>query len=244
MKKNYTPFEIPELEDDLNTVLILAGDIDHAKNIPNYLNSLSDRFLAIIHVAGNHEYYGSNLKSCNEKMKGYEFELNDNCYHLNNTSVTIRGQKFIGCALWTDLSDPNIAWLAQRKMNDYSQIRDGYKNYGKIKPFHTTLLNKESRQFIYNNCNNAVVITHHSPLSAGNSSLGGFNPYSYSAYNELDAAYYNNLEDFTSESSIKLWCYGHTHKVIDVMYFGTRIVTNAVGYMREESEYKNEVIEI
>ena len=53
----------PELDKDKDTVLILAGDIDHAKQLPKYLDELAKRFKAVVHVAGNHEFYNSNMRS-------------------------------------------------------------------------------------------------------------------------------------------------------------------------------------
>ena len=242
MGRRYTPWVPAIRKEDSETVLVLAGDIDHAKQVPEYLNSLSERFLAVIHVSGNHEYYGSNLTSVARALR--ESELADNVHCLQNSSVTIRGQKFIGSTMWTNLQGRE--WAVSRAMNDYRYIRLGTKgNYRKLNPGDTTYLHNEAVQFIANNVDkDTIVVTHHSPLSPGNSSLGGFNPYGRQP-SDVDYAYHACLENqIIEEWKPKAWISGHTHEAMDVEYFNTRLIVNCVGYLGEDSHYTEECFDV
>lgn len=240
-KNKYKPWFPEPLATDKDTILILAGDIDHAKQIPKYLNLLAPQFKAVIHVAGNHEFYGSNVQSCRRKMQE---GLADNVYHLDNECVTIEGQKFLGTTMWTNLTGREAEIM--RVMNDYRQIRTrAAGGYRRIHPYDTTEYHKLALQFIANNVTkDTIVITHHSPISPGNSALGGFNPYGIQP-SDVDYAYHACLENqILDDWNPKAWISGHVHKVSDNQYFNTRLITNCVGYMGEEADYQQGIYEI
>jgi len=220
------------LDTDKNTVLILAGDIDKAKHIPEYLNSLSTRFKAVIHVAGNHEFYGGDYVRDSTRMQE---GLNENVHHLNNSCVTIEGQKFVGTTMWTDLSDyPMVQFL----MNDYKQIRKGgTEGYRRLTTADTTSFFETALQFLANNVTqDSIVVTHHQPLSPP--VVGG--PYARPP-GDTDYAYYACLERFIEkEWKPKAWIAGHIHEEIDTMFATTRMITNCVGYPSEGDIYNEE----
>jgi len=236
MSKRYEPWVPEPMEGDKNTILILAGDIDHAKQIPRYLNMLAPRFKAIIHVSGNHEYYGSNVHHCNKTLK--ETELAPNVYHLENQVITIEGQKFAGATMWTNLRAREAA--VHTVMNDYRAIRMGGQNYRKLTAMDTTLFHFESEQFLHNNVDkDTIVITHHSPLSP-NANAG---PYAR-APTDVDYAYYACQEEFIMNAKPKAWISGHIHEVSDHQFLDTRLIVNCIGYYGEECNYTKGVFEI
>jgi len=228
------PLWVPtELDTDKETILILAGDIDKAKHIPRYLNSLSTRFKAVIHVAGNHEFYGGNYVKDSDRMRD---GLNSNVYHLNNDTVTIEGQKFVGTTMWTDLS---VYPLVQHLMNDYKMIRMGGRvGYRKLTVADTSAFYSTAYKFLSNNIDrDSIVITHHQPLSPPSACRGPYGPQPQ----PTDWAYYAGLEvEVSEEWKPKVWISGHIHDCIDTDYFGTRLITNCVGYPSEGDDY-NEV---
>ena len=226
----WVPTELPT---DKDTVLILAGDIDNARHVPVYLNSLSDRFKAVIHVAGNHEYYGTDMVKADAKMQE---ELNDNVYHLKNECVTIEGQKFLGTTMWTNTRGFP---LVQHLMNDYRRIRfGGAFGYRRITNIDTSHFHELAYQFIANNVTrDSIVITHHQPLSPPAACRGPYGPQP----TDTDYAYYAGLEVEVSETwKPKAWISGHIHDCIDTDYFGTRLITNCVGYPGEGDEYNED----
>lgn len=225
----------PELDKDKDTVLILAGDIDHAKQLPKYLDELAKRFKAVVHVAGNHEFYNSNIRSAKNRMKEYTA---DNVYHLDNEYIHIDGYKIIGSTLWTDLSNPIIGNTCQQQMNDYRSIRLGEGSYRNINVNDTTKWNQESVKFLKENINkDSIVVTHHNPLDVFNKPRSIING-TVSNVNPLDYAFYANQEDLL-QLEPKMWISGHTHDVYDFIHKNVRMVSNCVGYPSEETETKD-----
>lgn len=240
--KCYKPWVPDVLPDDKDTVLILAGDIDHVKQLPDYLNLVAPRFKAVIHVNGNHEFYGSDLANCKRRMQ--EADLAANVYHLDNDTVTIDGQHFIGGTMWTDLTGRE--YPVEQVMNDYRQIRlGGNAGYRKLRATDTTYLHREFMYFLANSITkDSIIVTHHSPLSPGNSSLGGFNPYGKQP-SSTDYAYHACLEDFMIEHRPKAWISGHTHECYHHEdYFGIQLINNGVGYYREEGDFQQEPFDV
>lgn len=221
-----------QLDTDKDTVLILAGDIDHAKQIPTYLNFLSKRFKAVIHVAGNHEYYGSSLFDSARRMSD---NLATNVHHLQNQTVIIDGQHFVGCTMWTDFS--GFADEAALRMNDFRQIRmGGPKGYRRINPADVMRINHDSKFFLANAITeDSIVVTHHQPFSPPVPGL-----YSQGV-SKLDYAYYacfdKEIEEFWRP---KLWVAGHIHERGEAKCGRTRLLVNCVGYPGEDYDYDEE----
>ena len=68
----FGPFEIPTLDDDADTVLVLAGDVAPAKRPALYKDFIRDavsRFKHVIWIQGNHEHYGGSFQRSLIKMK-------------------------------------------------------------------------------------------------------------------------------------------------------------------------------
>ncbi|WP_454905035.1 metallophosphoesterase family protein [Variovorax gossypii] len=94
----FAPFEpAPDLEFDL---VILAGDIHSPAAAA--LDWAADRFRGkpIVAIAGNHEYFRSEMDQELEKMRSRAKELG--IHFLDCDEVVIAGVRFFGCTLWTD----------------------------------------------------------------------------------------------------------------------------------------------
>lgn len=222
-----------QLDTDKDTVLILAGDVDTAKQIPTYLNFLAKRFKAVIHIAGNHEYYGSSLFDSARHMTT---NLAPNVYHLQNQTVTIDGQRFVGCTMWTNFSGFQLE--ASLRMNDFRKIRiGGPKGYRRINSADIMRLNAESKLFLADSITeDSIVITHHQPFSPPPPT-----PYGHTASVPLDYAYYacfdKEIEEFWRP---KLWVAGHTHESGEAKCGRTKLLVNCVGYPGEYSDFDKE----
>ncbi|MGZ4995523.1 MAG: metallophosphoesterase [Methylobacter sp.] len=222
-------------------VIILAGDIGEWVN---GLEWARNRFKhqEIIYVAGNHEYYDSDLAILDE-LQGKAKELD--IHFLENDSVIIKGVRFLGCTLWTDFDrysseEISRAWST---MNDYKYIycRPWWSNQQNreealqlmqpdslfgfapeyFSPAVAYLLHKRSLDWLQQQLDQpfngqTVVVTHHAPTMRSTT----------------NAAYGSNLEKFLKMNSnkIDLWCHGHIHKSVDYEVAGVRIVCNARGY--------------
>jgi hypothetical protein len=119
----------PSLLKPVAPVLALAGDIGNPM-VPDYQNFLkycSSNWDHVVLVAGNHEFYNKKpgalstvaerLQACRNVATAFT-----NVRFLERERVDVGGVAFLGCTLWTDLSDPAAAEEAERRMNDYRLI--------------------------------------------------------------------------------------------------------------------------
>ena len=57
-------YDLPVMEDEQDTVLLLAGDIGVVRRTESYLpfmEEMAERFLHVVSIAGNHEFYHSSF---------------------------------------------------------------------------------------------------------------------------------------------------------------------------------------
>lgn len=137
-------------------ILCMVGDIcvcgaatDFRKFI-HFLKYFTTKFEAIIHVAGNHEYYTAHNAQTKELMANTIPEIDKrlrlltkyfpNYHYLNNTTWTYESARtkrkyvFVGTTLWSHIpkkkiiidakknTTANLADLIQKRMNDYNYI--------------------------------------------------------------------------------------------------------------------------
>jgi len=142
---------------DCDTTLVLAGDIceiERSSYLEAFLKDMSEQFKYVLHVPGNHEYYGGHIKYSAEKLDKIIKELN-NVYLLNNNSIILENTKFIGTTLWTNVNNNNplSKFDLENGMNDYRKIRiDNYRKLrtnDTIKMFNNNInfLKKELQNF-------------------------------------------------------------------------------------------------
>lgn len=209
-------------------VIVLAGDINTFGKGPAWANKYFKN-KPVVYVAGNHEYYGSNLSAINNKIMKACSRLK-NIFFLNNSGVIIDGVRFFGGTAWTDFMlhgnvQPTMYHILQR-MNDYNHIEYGYSQHRLITPYDIFCENVKFKfkmnELMYMPFDGkTVIVTHHLP-----------SPYSLDAdfkKNILSSAYASDMEHFF-HPSIALWIHGHTHKNVDYTLFGTRVVANPAGY--------------
>lgn len=220
----------PVLDGEDETVLVLAGDIDFLRYSLEYANSLSERFKAVVLVAGNHEYYNSNKGKLYEEQHYIEKVggLKDNVYFLNGTSFEIDDVIFVGGTLWTHFGGLNERLMAQHFMNDFRYIRTGGRSgYRKFTTDDWSMEYGRHTSAIRNVLENkgdkkVIVVSHHAP-SWKSQEFANEN-------NETDHCYYSNLDKLVEKCD--LWIHGHTHYCVDYMIGEGRVVSNARGYHR------------
>ncbi len=215
---------------DSDTTLVLAGDIceiERSTYLEEFLKDMSEQFKYVIHVPGNHEYYGGHIKYSAEKLDKI-IEKIDNVYSLNNNSLILEDVKFIGTTLWTDLNKGNpISKLdVESGMNDYYKIR--IDSYRKLRVNDTIKLFNENVKFIkqelQNFDGNTVVLSHHAPssLSIHEDYMG----------DPLNYGYYTDLSDIILDFTPNFWFHGHMHHSFDYEIGETRVICNPKGYPR------------
>ena len=237
LHNEFGTMEIPELEDDKDTVLILAGDIGLAKKAWTYKEFVEDasmRFKDIIMVMGNHEHYGSEFLRSKDKMLEILADV-PNAHVLEKETKVIDGYAFIGATLWTGMNNHDILVMEQARMimNDYAKIRHGSPSEPwkrKLRPSDTVQDHVSAVHYIFEEIekqhadgNKVVVVTHHAP--------------SYSSVHQayvgdpINGAYVSNLDDRLLDIQHPvLWVHGHTHYSFDYMMGKVNIVCNPRGY--------------
>ncbi|MBB1090461.1 metallophosphoesterase family protein [Rhodopseudomonas palustris] len=207
-------------------VLVVAGDLipRMERGVRWLAERVTDR--PVIYIAGNHEFYGTDIDRTVEKAR--DAAAGTNIHVLQNESLTIDGVTFLGATLWTDFDlfdNQDYAMAAAGEvMNDYRKIRiDDYQR--RLRPAHTLQRHWESRDFLAHGLRGGgrnVVVTHH-----------GAHPEAARRGYERDitsAAYTCDLEALILEGAPELWIYGHTHESRDFMVGATRMISNAKGY--------------
>lgn len=124
-------FEIPEMPDDAETVLVLAGDVDNNINrLCDYLVAQSKRFRFVLHVPGNHEFYDYSMDVVESRLENLRISYSNIWSFLSEDTlpVFIDDVAFVGNTLWTDLcgGDGFVHRDVERGMNDFGYI----KTYG------------------------------------------------------------------------------------------------------------------
>lgn len=239
LHNEFDVFEIPPMDGDQNTVLILAGDIDltkHRFNLIEFLTKASKQFRDVIYVFGNHEFYRGYIQTDRSRIKTALFlESICNVHILEDSSIVIDDVMFIGSTLWTSFRNgcPILMENARNYMNDYSYIKldENEKDYSKnfLLPSHIFEINKTSKEFLFNEIKNGhhenlktVVITHHSPSYCSITSA-----FKHDKYNDL---YHNNYDYDIEEAKPNIWVHGHTHQNVSYEIGTTKVLSNTRGY--------------
>lgn len=216
-----------KLENAGADVLILAGDIvclEREPSLKTVLEYLAPKWKHVIYVAGNHEFYGSNLWSGTSLIRDETNEI-WNFRFLDNEWAKIDGVNFYGGTGWfPDRENDPMAWHSRFHMNDFRLI----EHIARDAPTW-------NNEFVINLEKNLVepdiIISHHLPHKRCISER--FQNIALNAYFLAD------FDDLVETVKPKLWVYGHSHDTQDFKIGRTRLVNNACGYPREQNNSHN-----
>lgn len=243
----FSPLEVPEMPEDKDTVLVLAGDVGVGKKKRTYVDFLlemSKRFAYVVYVPGNHEFYKGNVDTTWTKMKLnmvealYSQSLK-NVKMLNGDVLKLGEYAFIGATLWTDYNrkNPMSMVLARQGLSDHYLIRKG-EEYSTFKPEDAFALHCRHKNFIFGMLDilrdkyKTVVVTHHAPsfMSVDEKFHG----------NNLNPSYASELGNEIADFGPDVWIHGHMHDSKDYTIGNTRVLLNPRGYtISGEQENKN-----
>lgn len=240
----FGPFRFAEPMPEFD-VAVFAGDVH--KPITAALEWLVEQREAgplrdreIVYVAGNHEFYKSEMKS--SLATGSELADKVGIHLLHRRTVIIGQVRFIGCTLWTDyrlLQHPKAAMVyAGQELNDHRLIRyrEESGHYSRFMPWHAAAEHRLDLEFIRSelakpHAGPTVVATHHAPhpQSIQDRHLGS----------PLSPAFVSDLSWLIAEFQPELWIHGHDHGSHDYTVGSTRVFANQAGYPSRNGDREN-----
>lgn len=214
----------PELFD----VLVLAGDIGVVEgcSLSIFLEKCARQVNGkpIVYVPGNHEYYGSDFQT----VQNIRRTLPSCVKFLDNETVTIDDQRFVGTTLWFPYQSDS--WQYDNFLGDFKYIKSFRDwNYDRA---------KESYDFLNSEVTETdIVVTHHLP--DGEAIAPYYRRFPFTKYNR----YFLHQMPMTTLVRPKYWLFGHTHEPRDFTIGNCRLVCNPFGYPREtKTEHTDNLI--
>lgn len=195
-------------------VLVLAGDICLAEEIPNTMRMFCERFAHVVYVCGNHEFYNSTreevLRRCDEASR-----QSMNLSVLDKQVVEINGTRFVGAPLWFGKSRAPKAG-----MTDFRVIRGDFTKWVyKESQAAVDFFDQELRP-------GDVAVSHHLPSYRSVHPIWVGSP--------MNPFFVREVDDVILRRQPALWIHGHTHVSTDYLLGSTRVVCNPFGYLRHE----------
>ena len=240
----FGPFRLSEPMPEFD-VAVFAGDVHQPINAA--IDWLSDQRKAgplrgreIVYVAGNHEFYNSEMKG--NLVAGAKQAEGARIHLLHRRTVLIGDVRFIGCTLWTDyrlLGTPKPSMVfAGQELNDHRLIRyrEERGHYSRFMPWHAAAEHRLDLTFIRGELSKphegpTVVVTHHAP-----------HPQSVQPRHQgsaLSPAFVSDLSILIEEYQPELWIHGHDHGSHDYMVGRTRVLANQAGYPNIHGDREN-----
>lgn len=195
-------------------VLVLAGDVGTAigESLLYGVARLCDRYPQVVMIAGNHEYYGSSPDQV-AKVRERMLRALPNFNWLDNSTVELGGQRFIGSTLWYP-KPANPAYT--RAMSDFTTIR------GFVPWVYTQ--HRASVAFLTENVReDDVVLTHMLPTPHAISPRWRHSP--LNCFFAVDTLPQPVLD------RPRVWIFGHTHDSRQYRQGNCQYVCNPFGYV-------------
>ena len=234
----HADFIVPPMVGDREATLILAGDIApicilERPVIRDFFERASRQFKHVIYVPGNHEYYGDDIITADQKAITFFKENNmANIHYLNMGTVDIGNISIVGACLWTSFDDGDEkAMEAAKQINDYSNIT---MNGMGLTPEFIWETHKNHLEYIIrvsqekaSDGQRVVVVGHHVPSkkATGIRHLALDN---HGFCSDLDSAIIESLAD--------LWVFGHNHDSCKIKIGNTWLISNQRGYAKIVNE--------
>lgn len=244
----FAPFYPPQdIEAD---VVILAGDICRpGRQVPLWTDRPGVfRGKEVIFVAGNHEYYRTELQE--ERIQILAEAMACGVHFLDPGQVVLDGVRFLGATLWTDFalrvrkpSRPDqperlvanvdrAMQVARRSLNDFRYIRNSDDRFT---PAQALELHWREREYLLKTLRQpfdgpTVVVTHHAPHRGSLAPRFEDDELSPCFVSELPAEFFEVPQ---------LWIHGHTHTQFDYQVGNCRVLSNPRGYQLADGSFEN-----
>jgi predicted phosphohydrolase len=222
--------------------LFLCGDIGKL-NTPSYkpfFDYCSANWKNSIYILGNHEFY-NNSKTHKKLLESYSdfFKTYSNVHLLNDSYLYLEDYKIYGSTLWSNIRETS-------GLNDFHsiKIKGGHKTVPiTLEYFNQLHKNSYSKLIEYlelSSDDKNIIMTHFPPLMENTS-----HP-KYSLQDFSRKEYFANNFDVSCKvfKNVSCWISGHTHYSYNFLKDETRFVSNQLGYLKEESGYRDIIFNI
>ncbi|AUR85809.1 calcineurin-like phosphoesterase superfamily domain protein [Vibrio phage 1.081.O._10N.286.52.C2] len=220
-----------DLTGDVDAVLVVAGDINSKGRTVRDLEEVADRWLAVIAVPGNHDWWGLAL---HERHK-FKSEL-DNVHVLLEDWVVIKDVTFVGTTLWHEVEDWHAGMIWKESMNDQKKIRG--HNWCRLQGHHIHSEHVRAVKFIEDAQRvingKKILITHHAMCSKSIDER-----YVGQSSNRF---YYTNLPHLLEGFDFHI--HGHVHQEFDYEVYDCNVVCNPHAYGSENDDYGIRILSI
>lgn len=210
-------------------VVVVAGDVARPQGSIAWASQFEQ---PVVFVAGNHEFYGSDLESTIAQLR--ECAKATGVHVLECDEWRHDGVRFLGCTLWSDYRLPGGAAQravaleqAMKLVRDFSRIAVAPGRPERFTPEVSQALFDRSvawldAKFGEPFAGPTVVVTHFAPAR------GSIHP--RFAGSPLNACFVSDLEERILRWQPQLWLHGHVHDSFDYRVGATRVVANPRGY--------------
>lgn len=231
------PFWFPEeTTEDRNTVLLIAGDYycwnrERPATEKAIFKPLNERYHTVVYVPGNHEFYGSDINTCVDKIE-YRLKQYENIIVLDNAILDINGVNIIGSTLWGGLEggDPISMINCKKGIADFHEIytntelklftpQDMYNLYLSNREFIEKALQEHSPE-------RTILLTHHLPMAE-------CIDFKF-LRSRINGAFVGDISDLVLKYQPRYSLFGHTHDSVDLQVGNTRVVCSPRGYYPHE----------
>lgn len=246
----FSDFEIPWLNGDAETVLVLAGDIGlvHKANLNNEFILLLVRaeaqFRKTIIILGNHEHYGGSFVRTYSILKeAIEAAGLKNVILLEKETHVVDDVAFIGATLWTDCDkhSPHANYLFGG-MSDSKVVRTGpnaslpYER--KFSATDTWVDHGKAKKYIFKEAvaqkaagNKVVLVVHHGVTGQSIAPQYAGSP--------MNMFFASEMTNSILDAKPDLIIHGHTHTCLSYTVGTTPVVANPRGYVVNGREPEN-----
>lgn len=220
------PIDAPRTGAD---VVVIAGDLGRPAPAMAWASQFD---VPTLFVAGNHEFYGSDLVSAMAQLR--ELARGTGVRVLERNEWRHRGVRFLGCTLWADHrlhTDATQRELGLQRavelVHDFSRIGVAPDFEQRFSPAVSRLLFDSSvawleERFAEPHEGPTVVVTHFAP------SRQSIHPRFDGSL--INACFVSDLQPQIERWQPALWLHGHTHDSFDYRIGKTRVVANPRGY--------------
>ncbi len=225
--------------------VILAGDIaEGAAGIFWARETFPD--LPVIYVAGNHEFYGGEVRQVTQVIR--DAAVASNVLFLERSVIQLGDVRILGATLWTDFSlyaanDPEERVWSMSDCRRHVPDFNGRIRFARgdltidlspeiTRQWHAETVAWLTQQLALPFAGKTLVVTHHAPSAKSVAARYSNHPSS--------PAWASPLDGLVAQADV--WVHGHTHEAFDYQIGKCRVRCNPRGYGNESVDFDHALL--